>query len=122
MRQLHKTQIDQYNTELNNLRQLTRTQNEQLTALHQRVKKRTENNSQHLLKNLVDGMRAIHVEAKTPKFCDSKNPQNFIEKLDKFFQIKQFSLNECMAYLDEIFDGNSKRSNSLIIRIKNKIY
>lgn len=105
----HRLQIDQYNVEINNLRLLTKTQNDQLQGMRKQLAEvPVNNNNQQFFQTLIDGMRAIHIEVKPPKFRDAQNPQVFIEKLDKYFKIKHISLNERLEYLDDVFDGNEK--------------
>lgn len=108
LRQTHAHQLEQYNVELTNLRKLNQAQNEQLTTLRQKLTEVPGNNSHPMIQALIDGMRAIQIDVKPPKFDDLRNPHSFLEKLEKFFQLKQISRENRLDILDGVFEDRAK--------------
>lgn len=109
IREEYQTHVDQYNSEVRNLRDLNNVQNDQFKQL--RTKSHEVSgiiHNQQLIQTLIDGMRAVNIDIKPPKFRDSSNPQLFIDKLEKFFKLKQISNTLRMEFLDEVFDENEK--------------
>lgn len=108
LRSSHQTEIDNLSTEILTLRKLNATQSEQLTALRDKTKDEPKRDVDQVLQVLIDGFKNLNVTAKPPTFHESQNPQCFLEKLEKFFVLKNVTRNSCMFYLDEVFSGKAK--------------
>ena len=66
---------DQMIEETLRLRQLNSTQNNQLTQLRRQISESSGGaQNDRLIRTLVDGLRAINIDIKPPKFEESQNP------------------------------------------------
>lgn len=66
------------------------------------------NNSDNMIQTLLGGFRAFNIDAKPPKFVESQNPKKFLEKLEKFFNIKIIPYENHMDVLDDVFCDRAK--------------
>lgn len=98
---------EQLRAEIFRLRQLNHTQNEQLVALRNQIENSQENGNQ-LIRTLIDGLKVMNIDAKVPKFEESKNPNQFIERLKKFYSLKAVSDKNKLSFLDGAFEGRAR--------------
>lgn len=108
VKKTYKEQLDLFRAELNNLLQLNHAQNEQLINIRKNSLSPSVNNNQQIFQTLIDGLRMTHLDVKPPTFDGSQNPQNFLDKLEKFFIVKQIPDTNRLIYLDAAFLDKAK--------------
>lgn len=94
--------------EIDRLRRLNRDQNEQLSQLQERILQGNNISGTQSIQNLVDGLKEIHVDIKIPKFTNNKNPNQFIERLEKYFSVKHVSEANPLNILDGALEGRAR--------------
>lgn len=104
---LNAMSIEQLRTEVIRLRQLNQVQNTQLTALRQQPAVDNDHNinNNNLVQTLVESLRAISIDIKLPKFEENENPNQFLDKLDKFFTVKRINEENKINILGTSFEG-----------------
>lgn len=101
------TSIEELREEISRLRRLNNLQNVQLVQMQQRIADNTGDAGNQLVRTLVDGLRGLNIDAKIPKFCEPDNPNHFIEKLEKYFTLKNLQGNR-LNVLDGCFEGRAR--------------
>lgn len=102
-------EIKRLKDEVVRLRELNGFQNDQLKEFRQNVSQsNTLNTGEQLIQTLIDSFRAITVDVKPPKFQENENPNQFFEKLEKFFILKQIPENNRTNILEGVFEGREK--------------
>ncbi|XP_043480161.1 uncharacterized protein LOC122509901 [Leptopilina heterotoma] len=99
--------IDELRAEIDRLRTINSAQNIQLTQLQNRIHESSSDVGSQLVRTLIDGLRGLNVETKIPRFCEPENPNHFIEKLEKYFVLKNLQGNR-LSLIDGCFDGRAR--------------
>lgn len=102
--------IEELCAEIDRLRRLNAAQNAQLIQMQNRIADNSNEASNQLVRTLIDGLRGLTIDTKIPRFCEPENPNNFIERLEKYFMIKNLQGNR-LNVVDECFDGRARHVN-----------
>lgn len=106
---LNEMSADDFRDEVNRLRDLNKLLNDQMTSLREQVINNDNDNADNrLLRTLIDGFRAINIDAKIPKFKETDNPNQYLENLDKFYKIKGINNENKLIILETAFEGHVK--------------
>ena len=57
---------------------------------------------------MLDNPRALKIEAKPPKFDDTRNPNEFLGRLEKYYNIKSITDNGSLNVLDNALEERLK--------------
>lgn len=87
------------------LRQIRLTQINQIERLREMIENQNGDNGSELVRLLVDGLRSININVKPPRFEESQNHNQFIEKLENIFNLKNIANARCVNILDGAFNG-----------------
>lgn len=100
--------IAQLTAEIAQLRELNKTQNAQITRMRNQIETESNDSGNQLIKALLAGFRAMSVEVKVPKFDEKENANHFLERVEKFFVLKQIQNDAKLNILDSTFEGRAK--------------
>lgn len=99
--------IEELQDEIGRLRQLTQLQNLQIIQLQKTIANHPGETENQLVRSLVEGLKELSVDTKIQKFCEPSNPNEFIERLEKYFVAKNLQGNRLNS-LDSCFDGRAR--------------
>ena len=106
--------LEQMRDEIMRLRELNNYQSNQLTRLREQIQENPRNDQNlgnlgdQLIQTLVDGLRAINVDAKVPKFNETDNPIEFLERMQKYFTLKNITRANCLNVFDCALEGRAR--------------
>lgn len=99
--------IDELRAENDRLRLINSAQNIQLGHLQTRIQENSVDGGSQLVRTLIDGLRGLNVEAKIPRYCEPENSNHFIERLEKYFVLKNLQGNR-LNLIDGCLDGRAR--------------
>lgn len=89
---LNAMSIEQLKGEVIRLRELTLFQGNQLTQLHNQVRDFQSNQTTNeILQTLTKSFRSFNLDIKPPKFVENMNPNQFLNKFEKFCALKHIT-------------------------------
>lgn len=94
--------------EVARLRQLNNVQNAQLAELRARLQTESQDSKSRLVKTLIEGLKGLKVDIKLPRFEDSENPNQFIQRLEKYIAAKQLSESDVLHALNGALGGRAQ--------------
>lgn len=99
--------IETLRAEVARLRELNDVQSAQLIQLHRVANNNGDNDSQ-IVRELINGLRTINIDIKVPKFDESENPNQFIERLQRFYTVKSIPNDGKLSVLEGSFEGRAR--------------
>ena len=87
--------------------------NDQLVELREQIahnqsvntEENRENVENRVIQSLVDNLRALNIEAKPPQFDDTRNPNEFLGRLEKYYKLKSIPDNGRLNVLHSALEG-----------------
>lgn len=80
--------IVQLQAEVTLLPELNDAQNTEIARMQNHIETNSLESESQLAQALIDGLKVLNVDAKSPKFEETKNTNDFLEKLEKFYVLK----------------------------------
>lgn len=106
---LNAMSMEKLKAEITRLKEVTLFQSRQFTQLHNQVQDFSDNkqSTNDILQALTESFRSFNLDIKPLKFVENINPNQFLNKFEKFCVLKQITGSR-LNFLDGAFDGRAK--------------